>query len=212
MRGRFVVVLLLGCASCQLFLSFGDSDDAATDAGPGQVLDGAAPDARVDAGADVALGSDVAATDASPIDASNGTCILPPGTVGICPQAGTATSCDGGVLWQGHCYFALSPSSVMFNYSTARQACNGVGAALATFTCEDEWTHARAILAGSGIYYVVDGLIGTKCAWADDEPWVYAPWNGAPASGDDCVKVNAGGWYSFPCGADNAPHALCERQ
>jgi hypothetical protein len=158
---------------------------------------GAAADAG--AGADASSGI----PDAAPPDAA-------PDPNGICPPVGNTSPADcpeGGVFWNGRCYFFTGN---LERWSDAHTRCAEKGAYLATITCATEHAKIRSLI------FDITNVGATRApswTWDEDEPWGYADWPGGvepPADPDlQCLWLsNDSKFYPAPCGA--TAKVLCE--
>lgn len=132
----------------------------------------------------------------------------------VAPEAPTPCSEAGGALWSGHCYFPLPTARA---FGAQRDACDAVGAHLATITSAEE----QAVVAarGSGDRWI--GLVKdpalpsakSSFKWITGESAAaYDNWSaGDPNGGHNCARMMAtGAWGDQAC--TNTFPAVCERE
>lgn len=130
-----------------------------------------------------------------------------------CPAPGDAGSgCDGGTVWNGHCYFFAG--GTLASQAAADGFCRAEGAHLATFTCAAEWQSAKPTLDTNAWFGAEYGSTGWT--WSTGEAFTFvnvgeAFDGGPPDAGVQCLWADKSGqWRPVPCGATSA-NAYCER-
>jgi Lectin C-type domain len=197
------LAVVAGSTACAAVFGFERLEE-----GPGVAADASPPDGAIDGASDVTSEGtlDGAEPDGGPTSDAT--------PVPVCPPPGdAATGCpaDGGIVWNGRCYFVLRGQ---LDRETAATRCAAQQAELASFTCAEEWFSAGGLPPTN--YWLGATFDGTQWSWDTGEPFAFVPPGGAfdaspPGDSRTCLwRDQRGSWIPTVCTATSAG-AYCER-